>query len=88
MTVFGIITLCTAFSFNFAGIITCRLMLGIFEAGLFPGVIYMLSYWYSRWELQTRICEISPASETVQLLINMRCSCLLRRRFGRRRFRW
>lgn len=58
MTAFGIVTLCTAFSFNYGGIITCRLMLGIFEAGLFPGVIYMLSYWYSRWELQTRICKL------------------------------
>lgn len=56
MTGFGVVTMCTAFSFNYGGIITCRLMLGIFEAGLFPGVIYVLSYWYSRWELQTRIC--------------------------------
>lgn len=42
MVAFGIITLCTAFSFNLAGIVACRLMLGIFEAGLFPGVIYIL----------------------------------------------
>lgn len=61
MTAFGIVTLCTAFTFNYGGIITCRLMLGVFEAGLFPGVIYMLSYWYSRWELQTRICELDNA---------------------------
>lgn len=59
MTGFGLVTLCTAFSFNYGGIVTCRLMLGIFEAGLFPGVIYVLSYWYSRWELQTRIGELS-----------------------------
>lgn len=42
MTGFGVVTMCTAFSFNFGGIVTCRMMLGIFEAGLFPGVIYML----------------------------------------------
>ena len=33
------IAMCTAFCFNYAGLIVCRLMLGIFEAGLFPGVI-------------------------------------------------
>lgn len=68
MTLFGIVTLCTAFSFNYGGIITCRLMLGIFEAGLFPGVIYMLSYWYSRWELQTRICTFRVCYRTEETL--------------------
>lgn len=36
--------MCTAFCFNYAGLIVCRLMLGIFEAGLFPGVIVSLTY--------------------------------------------
>lgn len=33
MTGFGVVTVCTALTTNYAGIITCRLMLGIFESG-------------------------------------------------------
>ncbi|KAM0756235.1 MFS general substrate transporter [Meredithblackwellia eburnea MCA 4105] len=55
MTLFGITTLCTAFTTNFASMITCSVLLGVFESGVFPGVVYTLSAWYSRYELQTRI---------------------------------
>jgi MFS family permease len=30
---------------NFAGITIARLLLGIFEAGLFPGLVYYLTFW-------------------------------------------
>lgn len=33
MTGFGLVTMCTAFNTTYGGIITCRLMLGVFEAG-------------------------------------------------------
>ncbi|KAF2129814.1 MFS general substrate transporter [Dothidotthia symphoricarpi CBS 119687] len=35
-------------------LIPLRLVLGIFEAGFFPGSAYLLSCWYQRYELQTR----------------------------------
>jgi MFS family permease len=31
-----------------------RLILGVFEAGYFPGCVYLLSTWYTRYELQQR----------------------------------
>jgi MFS family permease len=31
-----------------------RVVLGVFEAGLFPGCAYLLSTWYPRYELQKR----------------------------------
>jgi MFS family permease len=34
--------------------IPLRLVLGIFEAGFFPGCAYLLSCWYPRYELQKR----------------------------------
>ncbi|KAL1799157.1 hypothetical protein ACET3X_003194 [Alternaria dauci] len=35
-------------------LIPLRLLLGIFEAGFFPGSAYLLSCWYKRFELQKR----------------------------------
>lgn len=34
------------FTTNYAGLISTRVFLGVFEAGLFPGVNYYLSCWY------------------------------------------
>lgn len=38
----GLVATFTAFVQNFAGLIACRLLLGFFEAGLFPGIILYL----------------------------------------------
>ncbi|CCL99000.1 uncharacterized protein FIBRA_01008 [Fibroporia radiculosa] len=40
---------------NFAGLAVVRSLLGIAEAGLYPGIIYYLSCWYKRSERGTRI---------------------------------
>ncbi|RUS15172.1 major facilitator superfamily domain-containing protein [Endogone sp. FLAS-F59071] len=40
---------------NFAGLAVCRFLLGSFEAGLFPGVIYYMSIWYPRREQARRL---------------------------------
>ncbi|GAA6024865.1 hypothetical protein JCM10207_003160 [Rhodosporidiobolus poonsookiae] len=55
MTAFGIITIATGFVKDIGGLVTCRVLLGVFESGLFPGVVYILSSWYTKYELQTRI---------------------------------
>ncbi|KAL8861281.1 MAG: hypothetical protein Q9198_010535, partial [Flavoplaca austrocitrina] len=34
--------------------IPLRLILGLFEAGYFPGVVYLISTWYSRFDMQKR----------------------------------
>ncbi|KLO11529.1 MFS general substrate transporter [Schizopora paradoxa] len=39
---------------NYGGLLGMRWMLGMFEAGLFPGVSYLLSCWYKRSELGFR----------------------------------
>lgn len=31
-----------------------RIILGVLEAGFFPGCVYLMSTWYSRFELQKR----------------------------------
>ncbi|KIW09425.1 uncharacterized protein PV09_00311 [Verruconis gallopava] len=39
---------------SYAGLLTARIFLGITEAGLFPGVSFYLSMWYTRYEYQWR----------------------------------
>lgn len=39
---------------NYEGLLAMRFLLGIFEAGLYPGVNYYLSCWYRRGELGMR----------------------------------
>ncbi|KAF4979162.1 hypothetical protein FZEAL_4590 [Fusarium zealandicum] len=58
----GIIMTCTGLVQNFAGLMTTRVLLGIFEAGFFPGAIYLCSYWYMPKDLSTRISYFYCAS--------------------------
>lgn len=52
---FGICTIATGFVHTRAQIIAVRVLLGIFEAGLLPGIAYYLSRWYRRSELTLRL---------------------------------
>ncbi|KAF6791698.1 major facilitator superfamily transporter [Colletotrichum sojae] len=51
----GFVATFSAFVQNFAGLVACRLLLGLFEAGFFPGVVLYLSMFYSRRSLALRI---------------------------------
>ncbi|KAI9484448.1 major facilitator superfamily domain-containing protein [Zychaea mexicana] len=51
----GIVAMCMAAVKDFAGLLVCRLMLGILEAGFFPGVLFFLSIWYKRREYGRRV---------------------------------
>ncbi|KAL1924392.1 uncharacterized protein VTP21DRAFT_7427 [Calcarisporiella thermophila] len=55
MVVWGLCSFGMAFSQNFAGLLSTRLLLGCFEAGLYPGAIYHISFWYKRNELAWRM---------------------------------
>ncbi|CAG7923203.1 unnamed protein product [Penicillium olsonii] len=58
----GIVMTCTGLVQNFAGLMVTRVLLGIFEAGFFPGAIYLCSYWYMPKELALRISYFYCAS--------------------------
>lgn len=51
---FGIVTICMAYSHSFGGLLTCRLLLGIFEAGSFPSIFYIMANFYTTNESQRR----------------------------------
>lgn len=50
----GITMITFAFVKTWTTLIPLRLLLGIFEAGFFPGCAYLLSCWYPRYDLQKR----------------------------------
>lgn len=47
--------MCLAFCSSFAGLAVARTALGVAEAGIMPGISYMLSTFYRRHELATRV---------------------------------
>ena len=51
---FGIITLCTAFIHTWGQMIALRVLLGIAMSGVYPGMTYLISVWYTRREQQLR----------------------------------
>jgi MFS family permease len=55
MFLWGISTIGQGLIQNQAGLIAMRLLLGLFEAGFFPGCVYLISMYYKRYELQWRL---------------------------------
>ncbi|KIX09395.1 uncharacterized protein Z518_00474 [Rhinocladiella mackenziei CBS 650.93] len=52
---FGVITMCMSTVQNYQGFLAARICLGIFEAGIMPGITYTLSCFYCRHELVSRV---------------------------------
>lgn len=52
---FGVASIANGFVHNFSEAAAVRFVLGIFEAGLMPGIAYYLSRWYRRSELTFRL---------------------------------
>ncbi|KAK5069152.1 hypothetical protein LTR64_008695 [Lithohypha guttulata] len=50
----GLTTIGIGFVRVWTDLLPLRLLLGVFEAGFFPGCAYLLSCWYPRYELQKR----------------------------------
>ncbi|KIY02455.1 uncharacterized protein Z520_02594 [Fonsecaea multimorphosa CBS 102226] len=40
---------------SYQALAVCRTLLGLFEAGFFPGCVYLISCWYVRYEVQKRL---------------------------------
>lgn len=51
---FGIVTLCTGFIRSYGGLLALRFLLGLAEAGMVPGNVYLMGAWYKRSEAQRR----------------------------------
>lgn len=62
MTLWGLSMLGMGFVTNWSGLMASRFFLGMTEAGLFPGVNYLLSCWYRRDEIAIRMAVFFSAA--------------------------
>ncbi|KAK2035327.1 major facilitator superfamily transporter [Colletotrichum zoysiae] len=56
--VWAVVSGCTALVQNYGGLVACRFFLGITEAPFYPGATYMLSIFYTRKEVASRIAVL------------------------------
>ncbi|KAI5467490.1 major facilitator superfamily domain-containing protein [Mariannaea sp. PMI_226] len=58
MFCWGGMTILTAATNSFGSVTAVRFLLGTFEAGLFPGLVYYLTFWYKHDERSVRVAFI------------------------------
>ncbi|KAG9250115.1 major facilitator superfamily domain-containing protein [Emericellopsis atlantica] len=58
MLTWGTVTMCLGAAQGFASVTALRALLGVFEAGLFPGLVYYLTFWYRPEERSVRVAMI------------------------------
>jgi sugar phosphate permease len=58
MFAWGACTVALGASHNYATVTAVRFLLGMFEAGLFPGLVYYLTFWYKGSERSMRVAII------------------------------
>ncbi|KAL4731788.1 hypothetical protein ACLX1H_000779 [Fusarium chlamydosporum] len=58
MFAWGTITICLGAAHSYAVVTVLRFLLGVFEAGLFPGLVYYLTFWYKPEERSVRVATI------------------------------
>lgn len=62
MMSWGAITTGTGGVKNYPTLVVTRFLLGLFEAGLFPGLVYYLTFWYRSDERSLRVAIILASS--------------------------
>lgn len=58
----GVFTLCQGLVNAYGGLIAMRVFVGLFEGGLTPGTIFLLSAYYPRFQLQWRLSILMVSS--------------------------
>ncbi|EXJ61414.1 uncharacterized protein A1O5_11729 [Cladophialophora psammophila CBS 110553] len=74
----GLVTLGIGFSKNYQTVAVCRVLLGIFEAGMFPGCLYLMASWYQKFELQKRVAIFFMTGSFLSSFANILCLGLTR----------
>jgi len=80
MAGWAIVSGCTALVHNYTGLVVVRFFLGIAEAPYYPGALYLLSLFYTRKEIATRIDTSERSTFSVCLSI---CSSVCHRRLSK-----
>lgn len=67
----GLVSLGIGFLHNWIGLAICRAILGVFEAGFFPGCVYLVSSWYRRYEVQKRLAGFFLTASALSAFANI-----------------
>src|SRR5581483_6736357 len=78
MLVWGVVASATGLIHSAGEFYTMRVLLGITEAGFFPGVIGFLSHWYCRNDRAKAVAMFMAASPVAQLLASPLSAVLLK----------
>ncbi|KAF9000861.1 major facilitator superfamily domain-containing protein [Cyathus striatus] len=62
LAIWGIVTTLQGVVKTYGGLLACRFFLGLFEGGVFPGLVLYLSFFYPRQALQWRISAFFSAA--------------------------
>ncbi|PPQ95882.1 hypothetical protein CVT26_015574 [Gymnopilus dilepis] len=62
LTLWGVVTTLQGVAHNYHALLVCRFFLGLFEGGVFPGLVLYLSFFYPRQQLQWRIAAFFSAA--------------------------
>ncbi|EXJ68578.1 uncharacterized protein A1O5_08372 [Cladophialophora psammophila CBS 110553] len=62
MAVWAVCSACTALVQNYRGLVIARFFLGVAEAPFYPGALFLLSIFYTRKEIATRIAILYSAN--------------------------
>ncbi|EME45769.1 hypothetical protein DOTSEDRAFT_129161 [Dothistroma septosporum NZE10] len=66
-TLWGVVSTCNAATHNFTSLVVVRFFLGFVEAPFFPGVIFLMSSWYTRAELTRRVAWFYSGSSLANM---------------------
>ncbi|KAF4971573.1 hypothetical protein FSARC_1639 [Fusarium sarcochroum] len=67
----GLVSMGIGFLENWQGLAVLRSLLGIFEAGFFPGCVYLVSSWYVRYEVQKRMAGFFLTASALSAFANI-----------------
>ncbi|KEY72861.1 hypothetical protein S7711_04437 [Stachybotrys chartarum IBT 7711] len=59
----GLTVTFAGFCTSFAGLLVARIFIGAFEAGMFPGCMYLIGSWYRRHQVLTRMAWFMVAND-------------------------
>ncbi|KAL2674277.1 hypothetical protein Neosp_012728 [[Neocosmospora] mangrovei] len=67
----GLVSLGIGFLHSWQGFAVLRSFLGVFEAGFFPGCVYLVSSWYKRYEVQKRMAGFFLTASALSAFANI-----------------
>lgn len=67
----GLVSMGIGFLDHWVGLAVLRALLGAFEAGFYPGCVYLISSWYRRYEVQQRLAVFFMTGSALSAFANV-----------------